>query len=221
MDKKPIVLVIDDEQGIRDMLSYALGKEGYKVLTAQNGEEGIEKVKKEDIDIVISDIKMPGLDGVAVLGKIKEIKPQIEVIIATGYASIETAIESLRKGAYDYINKPFNITELSVLLEKAYETKQMKSQLVSLKELDRLKDEFISTVSHELKTPLMAISGAIELLLDKENVAEEEKLQFKYDENTKKLLEIIERQAKKMRILVNNLLDFAKMEAGFFVLKKQ
>ncbi len=194
MDKKVKILVVDDEQGMRDMLSYALGKEGYIVVTAQNGEEGINKVKEEDIDIAILDIKMPGMDGITVLGKIKEIKPEIEVIIATGYASLETAIESLRKGAYDYINKPFNINELTALLEKAYETKHMKSQLVSLKELDRLKDEFISTVSHELKTPLMAISGALELLLDREDVVDEEQLQFKYDENTKKLLEIIERQ---------------------------
>jgi len=221
MEEKIKVLVIDDERGIRDMLSYALGKEGYIVFTAENGEIGIEKVKKEDIDVVITDIKMPGLDGVTVLGKIKEIKPNTEVIVATGYASMETAIESLRKGAYDYINKPFNINELSALVSKAYETKQLKSQLVSLKELDKLKDEFIAAVSHELKTPLMAISGAIELLLASEGVEDEENLQFKYDENTKKILEIIDRQTKKMRVLVNNILDFAKMEAGFFVLKKQ
>lgn len=221
-EKTPVVLVIDDEQGIRDMLSYVLSKEGYKVFTAENGKVGIEKVMQEDIDIVISDIKMPGIDGVSVLGKIKEIKPEIEVIMATGYASLETAIESLRKGAFDYIHKPFNIDELTTIIAKAYETKQLKSQLVSLQELDKLKDAFLSAISHDLKTPIMVISNALELLLGKAWTEEDEvKIRYKYNENTKKLLEIIDRQTQKMRILVTDLLDFARMEAGFFVLKKK
>ncbi|MFQ3675119.1 MAG: response regulator, partial [Endomicrobiia bacterium] len=129
------ILVIDDEQGIRDMVSYTLLKEGYAVFTAANGAEGVEQVIKNDIDVAITDIKMPGMDGIEVLKKIKEVKPEVEVIVATGYGSTETAVESLRKGAYDYINKPFNIDELSSLVSKAIEKKQIKSKLVSMEEL--------------------------------------------------------------------------------------
>lgn len=220
MKNKATILVIDDEQGLRDMLSFSLQKEDYIVLTAQNGTEGLNKVAEQKIDIVITDIKMPEMDGITVLGKIKEIKPEIEVIVATGYGTMETAIESLRKGAYDYINKPFNLDELTFLLEKACETKQLKSQLISLKELDRLRDEFISMATHELKAPLMAISGALEMLMDTEGVDDEKKLHYKFVQN-RKLLEIIKRNTWKIRVLVNDLLDFAKMESGFWKLEKQ
>ncbi|MDD5687874.1 MAG: response regulator [Elusimicrobia bacterium] len=220
MENKPTILIIDDEQGLRDMLSFALQKEGYIVLTAENGMEGLKKVTEQKIDMVITDIKMPEMDGITVLGKIKEIKPDIEVIVATGYGTMETAIEALRKGAYDFINKPFNLDELSALLSKAYETKQLKSKLVSLEELDRLKDEFFSMVTHDLRTPLMAISGTLELILSDEQVSDETKLDFQSERN-KKLLLIIHRNTERIRALVNNLLDFAKMEAGCWQLKKQ
>ncbi|OGS27499.1 MAG: hypothetical protein A2297_09855 [Elusimicrobia bacterium RIFOXYB2_FULL_48_7] len=107
------ILVIDDEQGIRDMLSFALQGEGYSVITAADGIEGIMKYTGEKIDAVISDIKMPGLDGLAVLEEIKKVEPGAKVIIATGYGSIETESRILEKGAR-YINKPF---EINVLLE--------------------------------------------------------------------------------------------------------
>lgn len=220
MENKMTILIIDDEQGIRDMVSYTLQKEGYIVLTVQSGEEGIEQVIKQKIDIVITDIKMPGMDGITVLGKIKEIKPEIEVIVATGYGTMETAIESLRKGAYDYINKPYNIDELLSLLSKINETKKLKHQIVSLKELDRLKDEFLSMTTHELKTPLMAISSAIEMLADTTEIYNDEKLRDKFEQN-KKLLEIIQRNTEKIRVLINDLLDFAKMEAGCWKMEKQ
>src|SRR3989339_1924448 len=126
VDKKWTVLVIDDEQDLREMLSFTLMNEGYNVLTAANGKLGVEKAEKEDVDVVISDIKMPEMDGITVLGKIKEIKPEVEVIMATGYGTMETAIESLRKGAFDYINKPFNIDELLIVIEKALEKSQFK-----------------------------------------------------------------------------------------------
>ncbi|OGS20670.1 MAG: hypothetical protein A3J83_05085 [Elusimicrobia bacterium RIFOXYA2_FULL_40_6] len=221
-EKKLKILVIDDEEGLRDMLSFALTQEGYTVLTAKNGREGIEKVTKGEIDIVISDIKMPEMDGITVLGKIKEIKPEVEVILATGYGTMETAIESLRKGAYDYINKPFNIDELLFLIKKIVSTKQLKSQLVDLKEFDKLKDEFLATISHEFRTPLTSILGAIELLTDSETIDNEERLKRPADTpESMKLLGIIKRQTERIRGLVNNLLDFAKMATGFWELKKQ
>jgi signal transduction histidine kinase len=211
MESNPKILVIDDEEGLRDMLSFSLGKEGYKVSTARNGEEGIKKATEEDIDIVITDIKMPGMDGIAVLGKIKEINPRIEVIVATGYGTIESAIESLRKGAFDYINKPFNIDELLAILSKANETKQLRSELVSMKNLDKLKDELLSMIAHELRTPLTAVGGAVKLLMGNSLIE---------DGMRNELFTIMNRNVQRIRILIDSILDFSKMEAGFWVLKK-
>ena len=218
MDKKPTVLIIDDEQDLREMLSFTLTRAGYNVLTAENGKLGVETAAKEDVDVIISDIKMPEMDGITVLGKVKEIKPQIEVIMATGFGTMETAIESLRKGAFDFIHKPYNMDELLALVIKACETKKLKTQVISLQQMDKLKDEFLSIVSHELKTPLASISGAIQLLMDDEGVDEEALLKNNSQEN-QKLLKMISRNADKIRRLIDNLLDFAKMEAGFWELK--
>src|SRR5690242_11051103 len=92
------VLVIDDEAGLRDMLVFGLTDRGYRVVSAASGEEGLEKAKHENFDLVVSDIMMPGIGGVEVLKGIKEIQPNTEVIMATGYATLETAVESMKQG---------------------------------------------------------------------------------------------------------------------------
>lgn len=129
METKAKILVIDDEQGIRDMLSFELGQQGYEITTAPNGEEGIERVKKKKFDLVILDLKMPKLSGTETLKEIKKIDPAIEAIVATGYGTVETAVECMKMGAYDYIAKPFNINELSILIERVLEKKELKFTL--------------------------------------------------------------------------------------------
>ncbi|OGF49625.1 MAG: hypothetical protein A2044_04515 [Candidatus Firestonebacteria bacterium GWA2_43_8] len=218
MGTKSTILIIDDEQDLREMLSFSLMQEGYTTLTAENGMIGVEIAKKENVDVIISDIKMPVMDGITLLGIVKEIKPQIEVIMATGFGTMETAIESLRKGAFDFIHKPYHMDELIALVGKAIETKKLKSQVISLQHMDKLKDEFLSIVSHELKSPLAAISGAIQLLMDDEGVTDESLLKTNSEES-RKLLNLISRNAEKIRKLIDNLLDFAKMESGFWELK--
>ena len=106
-EKKSSVLVIDDERGLRDMLSFGLSDRGYRVVTAGGGKEGIQKAREENFDLVVCDIMMPDVDGVEVLKSIKKDQPLAEVIMATGYATLETAVESMKQGAYDYISKPF------------------------------------------------------------------------------------------------------------------
>ncbi len=136
-DNKNIkILVIDDEQGIRDFLTYELASEGYVIVTANNGEEGVEKIKNEKFNLVISDIKMPKMDGMQALEMIKKIDPGIEVIMATGFGTVETAVASMKKGAYDFIQKPFNLEEIKSLIEKALEKAELKS-LVALYETSR------------------------------------------------------------------------------------
>src|SRR4051812_40156660 len=116
---KARILVIDDEHTIRELLRNELGRQCYAVDVAVDGEEGIAKVRQEKYDIVISDIKMPRMDGMQALSEIKKISPETEVIMITGYATVENAVQAMKSGAYDFIQKPFNLEELSVLIEKA------------------------------------------------------------------------------------------------------
>jgi len=106
MDK---LLLIDDEPDILRVLSLSLRADGYEVVSAQNGTEGIAVFKKEKPDIVITDIKMPGMDGIEVLKKVKDLNDDTEVIIITGHGDIENAIEALKHGASDFINKPVRL----------------------------------------------------------------------------------------------------------------
>ena len=127
--EKANILVIDDEKGIRDLLEYEFSAHGYRVTTAGDGLEGLEKVKHEKFHLVISDIKMPKLDGIQTLEKIKQIDPNVEVIMATGFGTIETAIQSIKKGAYDYIQKPFQMQEILAIAEKALENYRITALL--------------------------------------------------------------------------------------------
>ncbi|MEW6040505.1 MAG: response regulator, partial [Elusimicrobiota bacterium] len=166
METKAKILVIDDEEGIRDLLTYELTQRGYIVSVAEDSRSGIEKIKKEKFELVILDIKMPGLSGIETIEQIKELNPEIEMIMLTGYATIETAIECMKKGAYNYITKPFNVDELSILVQRALEKKEMEAilavyelnQLVfsSLK-LDELLERIINLVIKVLKADEVSI----------------------------------------------------------------
>jgi putative nucleotidyltransferase with HDIG domain len=136
MEPKARIIVIDDEEGMRDWLSFELGQQGYSVVTAENGVEGIEKCKEGKFDIAVIDIKMPGMDGITALDIIKKIDPDIEAIIATGFGTMETSVASMRKGASDYISKPFNVEEITIVIEKAIEKRQMK-ETVALFEIGK------------------------------------------------------------------------------------
>ncbi len=124
------ILVVDDEQGIRDLLSYELTSQGYHVTTAADGEEAVALVGKENFNVIISDVKMPKMDGLETLEAVKKIDPDVEVIMITGYGTIETAVTAMKAGAYDFVQKPFsNIQELFALVEKATEKRDLKALL--------------------------------------------------------------------------------------------
>ncbi len=126
MDK---LLLIDDEPDILRVLSMSLKADGYDVVTAANGTEGVAAFEKETPDIVITDIKMPGMDGIEVLKKIKALNADTEVIIITGHGDIENAIEALKHGASDFINKPVRDEALSIALSRAREKFDIRQQL--------------------------------------------------------------------------------------------
>jgi DNA-binding NtrC family response regulator len=115
------ILIVDDEEHIRRIMRIMLSKRGYVCATAASGEEALALIKKESFDAVFTDLKMPGLDGLGLLAKLKEMDPDIVVIVLTAFASMETAILAMKAGAYDYISKPFNEDEIVIVLEKALE----------------------------------------------------------------------------------------------------
>jgi len=128
------ILIIDDEKDILKLLSMSLRTDGYEVITASSGEEGIELFKKKNPDIILTDIKMPGITGFEVLKDIKEINPQAEVIIITGHGDIDSAIEALHYGASDLINKPVKNEALTVAIKRAKKNIAVNRQLKSYTE---------------------------------------------------------------------------------------
>jgi len=127
------VLVVDDEVGIRESLKLILEKEGYAVGTASNADEAFKQVRQGGIDLVITDIRMAGMDGVELLKLCKSVSPYTEVIMITGYASVDSAVESMKEGAYDYITKPFKKADILRAVSKAVEKQTLALDNLSLK----------------------------------------------------------------------------------------
>ncbi|MCM2266735.1 MAG: response regulator [Elusimicrobiales bacterium] len=124
MTSKANILIVDDEAQIAEMILATLQANGYSAAVAFNGSEGLKKAAAEKFDLAIMDIQMPEMDGITALGEIKKIDPEIEVIIATGHGTMGTAIQSMRKGAFDYLHKPFELKELLKVVERAVEKRK-------------------------------------------------------------------------------------------------
>jgi PAS domain S-box-containing protein len=142
------LLLIDDEQTSTSLLALSLKSDGYEVLTADNGRQGLEIFDREGPDIVITDIRMPGMDGIEVLQKIKERPHYAEVIIVTGHGDIDNAIDSLKYGASDFINKPVRADTLSVALKRAQNKLDIQRKL---DDYTKNLEQEVETVTHELR----------------------------------------------------------------------
>ena len=138
--KKLKILVVDDEAIVRESLHDWLSDAGYQVFTAEDGPKALEIIKKERPGIVITDLVMPGMDGIELMKRAKEILPSIEVIIITAYASIPTAITAMKEGAYDYIEKPFCPERAELLVKKLAEHQELVEENLSLRQ--RLEDHY-------------------------------------------------------------------------------
>ena len=133
-----LILVIDDEAGMRKYLEKLLTDNGYKVVLSSNGEQGLDELSKKSPDLALVDLKMPKMDGIEFLKRAKRVFPNLPVIIMTAYASLESAIEAMRQGAYDYINKPFDMDEILLVISKALEKKRLEEENILLhKELKK------------------------------------------------------------------------------------
>ncbi|MFQ6069864.1 MAG: sigma-54-dependent transcriptional regulator [Candidatus Aminicenantales bacterium] len=136
------ILIVDDERSILELLEVALKKEGWKVTTCLSGEKALKLVDREDFDLIISDIKMPGLSGMKLLEHLRERKPDIPVIMITAYGSIKQAVEALKAGAHDYVVKPFDLDELKIVISHGLEQRKLKQENFFLKNELRKKYSF-------------------------------------------------------------------------------
>ncbi len=129
------ILIVDDEPLIRQSLFESLRIEGFQATMSSNGEDALEKLRNNKVDILLTDLKLPKMSGIQLLEKVKKDYPQIEVILITGFGTIETAVEAMRKGAYDYITKPINDQEVRLILQKIVEKKQILQENQDLKKI--------------------------------------------------------------------------------------
>lgn len=127
------ILVVDDEESIREFFEIMLKREGYEVFTKSNGREGLEFLKGTPVDLVISDIQMPELSGMEMLAKIRETDPELPVVMITAFGSTETAVEAMKLGAYDYVQKPFKIDEVKIIVRQALERRSLRMENAQLK----------------------------------------------------------------------------------------
>jgi two-component system response regulator PilR (NtrC family) len=148
---KDKILVADDEQSMREFLDIMLKKEGYKVSLASNGEEVAKLVENDLFDLVLLDIRMPKLDGISSLRKIKACAPETVVIMITAYASADTAIKAMKEGAYDYITKPFKVEEIKLIIKNALEKKNLQKENILLKQVVRDRFHFGNIIGQSPK----------------------------------------------------------------------
>lgn len=116
--EEQVILIVDDEEGLREGLSKLLEDEGYTVECAEDGEKAIEIVRSTHIDLMLTDMRMPGMSGIELLKQVRKIREEIGVIILTGYGEIESYIEAMNFGAMEYVSKPFKVNELKFIVSK-------------------------------------------------------------------------------------------------------
>ena len=146
---KKTILLVDDEADLREVLDISLSDTGYKVLTAENGTQALNILNDNDIPVVVTDIKMPGIDGIELLRKIKSKNPETEVIMLTGHGDLELAIKSLKNEATDFITKPINDDALEMALQRAFEKIQMRQKLKEYQRNRAMYDLFINELIQE------------------------------------------------------------------------
>jgi len=133
-DTVPQLLIVDDELHVRESLSHWFAEDGYDVVTADSGKQALALLGRRSFDIVITDIRMPGMDGLELQHRILEVDPDLAIIVITAYASVPTAVQALKEGAYDYLAKPFDPEEMTRVVEKAWEKQRLRKENVLLRE---------------------------------------------------------------------------------------
>ncbi len=159
-----LILVVDDERSMREFLEIFLSKKGHSVHTAENGGNALEKIAALEYDLVVTDLKMPGISGLRVLEETKKQWPDTQVIVMTAFSTTETAIEAMKKGAYDYVSKPFEINEAGVVIDKALNVRELVLDNQRLRRQVRRQFSFESIVGNSQS--MKEVYGTIRQIAD-------------------------------------------------------
>ena len=230
---QPRILLVDDDAALLQALprTLALRIAGIQVETCASAVEALQRTQQYDYDAIVSDIKMPGIDGLALLTMIKELRPETPTLLITGHGEHDLAIQALRRGAYDLIQKPIDRDYFVAALQRAIQAYHLRRQVLEqqlalerhaqslealieertreLVEANAAKDEFLSLASHELKTPLTSLKGMVQLLRrrnERKGGVEQTELAH------------MERSIRRMEILVDDLLNTSLLDTGMFAL---
>lgn len=220
----PSILVVDDTPTNLRLAQATFESEGFSVMLADSGEAALSQAAGNLPDVVLLDVRMPGMGGLKALGKLKAMAPELQVIMVTADADVQTAVEALKQGAEDFLVRPIQSDRLVLTVRHALERRALKVQVENLRrgkdleqkltrgrdaavEMARLKSEFLARMSHEIRTPLNAMVGLTELLLLSDTSA-----------SAREQLETIRSSGQLLVTIINDILDLSKLEAGMAVL---
>ncbi len=207
------ILIVDDEVGLQTSLVKAFTMEGYRAVGAASAEAALELLQVTVFDVLLTDLMMPGVDGLTLMERVRSRLPDMVVILMTGGATVESAVRALKGGAYDYVLKPFSLTEIFHTVSRGLEEQRLRLENVQLsevnrrlQEIDQIKSNLLSAITHEFRTPLTVMHGWLDLLLGNEFG----RLSDKQQES----LSAVRKSAVRLDRLISNLLVFVECDRG-------
>jgi signal transduction histidine kinase len=216
------ILVVDDEPVVRHVCQLSLASDEYEIFVAENGMRAMEKLRSEaEITIVLTDLKMPGMTGMELLQAIKRDFVHVEVIMMTGFATIENAVEAMKLGAYDFLLKPLKAEQIRLVVDKCREkitlnreNRALKIANEKLRELQVVKDKFIAITSHELRTPVSHLRGYLSIL-------NEDYFHTLSAEEKSECMRVINTAVLDLEQIVTDMSDLLALEQDALVLKRE
>jgi len=207
MPENAVILVIDDEEAIRDSCSQVLAKAGYRTQTAPNGNIGLEKIVEAKPDLVLVDLKMPGISGMDVLEKIAETDASIVSVVITGYATVESAVQAMKRNAYDFLPKPFTPDQLRIVVKRGLERRRLVIEAERLRrEKQMMRENFVTLVSHQLRSPLASVRQYFGVI--REGFAGD------VTDKQKQIIEKANKYIDDLMQLINDWLDMSRIDSG-------
>jgi len=203
----PRVLLVDDDEAMLESCPQVLERAGFTVTAVSDGMSALEVMRREGADVLIVDLKMPGMSGQEVFCQVKEIDPEAVVVVITGYPELSSAVEMMKAGAYDFLPKPFGAEELRIITKRAFEKRKLALALAAAeRERQRMRDNFVAMVSHQLKSPAATLKECIDAAIESPG-----------SQMPPQSLELLRRAAAKAQLLLDLMDDWltlARAESG-------